>query len=120
MTTFLTQQDKNSTKASEYFLRLYRELDMEKYKLDKYKELFVLASFQVMHDADLAYHEVYHKCAQNAWPKKSLLDCLEQQEKYPVSHPECFSGTTFRQHMLKVINEIRKQLKSGALDYLYT
>lgn len=119
MTTFITYPDKTTHKASEYFRKLHLELDIEKYKLAKYQELFMLASFQVMHDADLAYNGIYYKCSKNAWSKQALLDCLEQEERLSTKHPDCFDGLIYRQQTLKAINEIRQKLTSGALDYLY-
>ena len=59
MTIFAPRPHKTLNKASDYFLKLQQELDIEKYKLDKYKDLFMLGSFQAMHDADLAYNDIY-------------------------------------------------------------
>ena len=119
MTTFSTRTNKGMYKGPEHFSKLYNELDIDKYKLDKYKELFMLGSFQAMHDADLAYNEIYHKCAQNARSKESLLRCLEEEEQLSIKHPQSFDDFTYRYHLLKAIAEIREQLRSGALDYLY-
>jgi hypothetical protein len=79
----------------------------------------MLGSFQAMHDADLAYDEIYRKCAQNATTKESLFRCLEQEEQLSIKHPESFDDLTYRRHLLKAIAEIRQHLKSGTLDYLY-
>ena len=117
--TFATRTDRNIHKGSEHFLKLYDELDIDKYKLESYKELFMLASFQAMHDADLAYDNIYRKCAQNAWSKERLLICLIEEEQLAIKHPDCFDNHTYREHVLKVIAEIRHQVKTGALDYLY-
>lgn len=62
MTLFVPRTHNTSNKASEYFIKLYQELDIGKYKLEKYGELFMLGSFQAMHDADLAYNDIYCKC----------------------------------------------------------
>jgi len=106
-------------KASEHFIKLYNELDMDKYKIEKYKELFKLSSFQVMHDSDLAYYEVYLKCSQNASSKESLLSCLDQEEKLSYRHPQSFDNITYRKNLVKAIAEVEHQLKSGTLDYLF-
>jgi hypothetical protein len=119
MATFSTRTNKSMHKGSEYFLKLHNELDIDKYNLEKYKELFMLGSFQAMHDADLAYNEIYHKCAQNAWSKESLLLCLDQEEHLSIKHPQSFDDFTYHNHLLKAIAEIRQQIKSGGLDYLY-
>lgn len=119
MNTFTTRNNKELKKASDYFSKINSEIDLEKYKLEKYQELFKLSSFQAMHDADLAYHVIYQKCAANAQSKKSLLDCLEQEEKFLSLHERAFNADTYRMHSLKAINEIREHLKSGSLDYLY-
>ncbi|MFI5162616.1 MAG: hypothetical protein ACHQHN_15160 [Sphingobacteriales bacterium] len=119
MATFSTRTNKSINRGLEYFSKLYNELDIEKYKLEKYKELFMLGSFKAMHDADLAYNEIYHKCAQNAWSKESLLRCLEEEEQLSFKHPESFDNFTYRYHVLKAITEIRLQLQSGNLDHLY-
>jgi len=119
MATFSTQANKNIQKAPEYFLKLDKQLDIEKYKLEKYKDLFMLASFQAMHDSDLAYHTIYYKCAQNAETKQSLLNYLEQEERFSEKNPGCFDHFNYRQQALKAISEIKQQIKSGALDFLY-
>lgn len=119
MNTFATRPTKEMKKASDYFSKINAEIDLEKYKLDKYKELFKLSSFQAMHDADLAYHTIYQKCAANARSKQELLNCLEQEEKFLSMHQNAFNADTYRMHSLKAINEIREHLKSGSLDYLY-
>ncbi|HTD99223.1 MAG TPA: hypothetical protein VK668_08030 [Mucilaginibacter sp.] len=115
----LNTTTKSSKKSSVFFLKLHSELDLEKYKLAKYQELFKLSSFQSMHDADLAYHKIYRKCAENSWTKETLLHCLEEEEKFIIKHPDAFDADTFKQHTLNAIKEIKHQLKSGALDYLY-
>ena len=76
MTTFVTRMNRDQKKAADYFTKMHVELDLEKYKLDKYQELFKLSSFQAMHDADLAYHQVYCKCAVDAHSKEGVLNCL--------------------------------------------
>ncbi len=119
MTTSTARPNKDFHKASTYFSKMYAELDLEKYKLAKYQELFKLSSFQAMHDADLAYHNIYRRCAENANSKENLLNCLEQEERFLTQHPNAFNADTYRQHTLKAIIEIREHLKSGALDYLY-
>lgn len=120
MTTFITRTNKSQQKASQYFLKLYAELDLSKYKLEKYRELFMLASFQEMHDADLAYFDVYLKCSQNASTKESVLQCLDQEEMLSLKSPHSFDDRTYRRHVLKAINEIRGHIKNGDLDYLYS
>ena len=115
----LHTRTKSSKKSSDYFLKLHTELDIEKYRLAKYQELFKLSSFQNMHDADLAYHKVYQQCAQNAWTKESLLHCLEEEERFTIKHPEAFDPDIYKQHALTAIKEIKHQLKSGVLDYLF-
>jgi hypothetical protein len=119
MTTFAAKPTKDLKKASDYFLKMYSGIDLEKYKLDKYQELFKLSSFQAMHDADLAYHSIYHRCADNARSKESLKNCLEQEEKFLTKHPNAFNAETYRMHAFKAINEIKEHLKSGNLDHLY-
>jgi len=119
MTIFATRPNKTLNKASEYFLKLQQELDIGKYKLDKYKELFMLGSFQAMHDADLAYHTVYQKCALNAQTKANLLVCLYEEEKLSISHPECFDGSIYRTSMMKAIAEVKMHVLAGELDFLY-
>ena len=119
MTTFLPRPEKALNKASQHFLKLQQDLDIEKYKLEKYKELFTLGSFQAMHDADLAYNEIYIRCSQNAQSKASLLLCLHEEQRFPISHPECFDGNIYRQNILKAITEIRTHILAGDLDYLY-
>lgn len=118
MNTFITRP-KDTKKCADYFLKLHSELDLEKYKLHKYKELFKLSSFQNMHDADLAYHKIYRKCAENAYTKESLRHCLEEEERFMEKHPDAFDGDIYKQHALQVIHEIKHQLDSGILDYLY-
>lgn len=120
MTNFITRANKSQTKASQYFLKLYAELDMSKYKLEKYRELFRLASFQEMHDADLAYFDIYQKCSQNASTKESVLLCLAQEEVLSLKNPHSFDDHTYRKHVLKAISEIRDHIKKGDLDYLYS
>ena len=119
MTTFAIRSNKNSHKATAYFSKMHAELDLEKYKLDKYKELFNLTSFQNMHDADLAYHNIYCKCAENARTKESLLNCLEQEERLLIKHPNAFNPDTYQTHTLNAINEIKQLLKNGSMDHLY-
>jgi hypothetical protein len=119
MTTFTARANKDSKKAAHYFLKMYAELDIEKYKLDKYQDLFKLSSFQVMHDADLAYHNIYRKCAESAHSKEDLLNCLDQEERFLINHPDAFNFDTYRKHSLSAIGEIREHLKSGDLDHLY-
>ncbi len=119
MNTFTDRARKDMRKASDYFLKMHSELDLEKYKLPKYQELFQLSSFQAMHDADLAYHNVYRRCADCASSKQSLLACLDEEEKLMIRHPRAFNGETYRLHALKAIAEIREHLKSGNLDYLH-
>lgn len=119
MTIFAPRPNKTLNRASEYFIRLQLELDIEKYKLDKYKDLFMLGSFQAMHDADLAYHTIYQKCAQNSQTKSSLLLCLHEEEKLPISHPECFDSSVYRSSILKAIAEVKMHILAGELDYLY-
>jgi hypothetical protein len=119
MATFMIRTHKQVSKASEFFLKLNSELDIDKYKLEKYKDLFMLGSFQVMHDTDLAYHNIYMKCAQYGVSKDSLINCLEQEEKLPTNNQECFDSNIYRQNVLKVIAEIKYQLATGALDYLF-
>lgn len=119
MTTFIARTNKSEQKASQYFLKLYAELDMSKYKLEKYRELFMLASFQEMHDADLAYFDIYQKCSQNASTKESVLVCLAQEEVLSLKNFRSFDDRTYRKHVLKAINEIREHIKNGDLDYLY-
>ncbi|MGZ3763586.1 MAG: hypothetical protein ACXVB0_21400 [Mucilaginibacter sp.] len=119
MSTFAPRPAKDLKKAASYFLKMYNELDLEKYKLAKYQELFKLSSFQNMHDADLAYYTVYNRCAENAQSKESLLNCLAQEEKFSTKHPDAFSAEVYREQMLKAIKEITHQIKTGNLDYLY-
>jgi hypothetical protein len=120
MTTFSIRTTRDLKKASRYFSTMRSELDLEKYKLAKYQELFKLASFQNMHDADLAYYNAYKKCAENAWTKESLLHFLEQEEKLFAIHPDVFNPNVYNMHMLKAISEVKHQLNNGALDHLYT
>ncbi|MDB5135477.1 MAG: hypothetical protein JWP37_2080 [Mucilaginibacter sp.] len=119
MATFTSRNARDSKKASDYFSKMHSELDLEKYKLAKYQELFQLSSFQNMHDADLAYFEVYSKCAKNSWTKEDLLNCLEQEERLLIKHPNAFNSDAYKQHVRKAINDIKQQLNGGALDYLY-
>lgn len=120
MPTFTLRPIKNSEKAAAYFSKMHSELNIEKYKLDKYRELFALASFQNMHDADLAYFYIYHKCADNAQSKKHLLHCLEQEEKLLITHPDAIDADTYHLHTLNAINDIKQQIKSGLIDHLYS
>ncbi len=120
MATFTLRSNKNRKKASEYFLKMNQSLDLEKYKLAKYEELFKLTSFQAMHDADLAYHSLYTKCAECAETKESLINCLDMEERYGFKHPDAFDATNYRNYTLKAISEIRQHLNAGMLDYLYT
>src|ERR1700750_1593432 len=92
MTTFVPRANKHMKKASDYFFKIHSDIDIGKYKLDKYQELFNLSSFQAMHDADLAYHTIYHKCAENAQSKESLLSCLDQEEKFLSLHEKAFNA----------------------------
>jgi hypothetical protein len=119
MTLFIPKPGRTLNKASNYFLKLQQDVDIEKYKLEKYKELFMLGSFRAMYDADLAYNEIYLKCSQNAQTKASLLICLEREEKLPGSHPEYFNIITYRLNVIKAVAEIRTHLLSGDLDHLY-
>jgi hypothetical protein len=119
MTTFVTRMNRDQKKAADYFTKMHIELDLEKYKLDKYQELFKLSSFQAMHDADLAYHQIYSKCAVDAHSKESILDCLAQEELFLTIHPNAFNADNYRLHALKVISEIRQHVKSGSLDHLF-
>ena len=118
MTTFAARS-RDFRKASEYFLKMRNDLDIEKYKLAKYQELFKLTSFQAMHDADLAYHQIYRKCSENAGSKQDLLNCLEQEERFLPKHPEAFNHDIYRKHALNAISEIRDHLMNGQLDHLY-
>ena len=119
MTLFAPRTHSTLNKASEYFLKLQRELDIGKYKLEKYGELFMLGSFQAMHDADLAYNDIYFKCSQNAQSKENLLWCLEQEEKLSIKHPDCFDNNTYRLNIVKAVAEVKMHILSGDLDYLY-
>jgi hypothetical protein len=119
MTTFTLYSGKSLHKASEHFLKMFNDLDLDKYKLDRYQELFKLASFRNMHDADLAYHDVYAKCAKNADTRQSLLNCLDQEKKLLLKHPKAFDSDIYRLHVHKAINDISRQLDGGALDHLY-
>jgi len=119
MTTFTSRPNKDQKKASDYFSKMYDELDLEKYKLAKYEELFKLSSFQAMHDADLAYHNIYRKCAEGAHSKESVLNCLEQEERFLTMHPNAFNADSYRLHALKAINELRQHLLDGSLDHLF-
>src|SRR5665213_1022616 len=110
MTTFVTPMNKDQKKAANYFTKMHSELDLEKYKLDKYQELFKLSSFQAMHDADLAYHHIYSKCAVGAHSKESVLNCLAQEERFLTRHPNAFNADNYRLHTLKAINEIRQHV----------
>lgn len=119
MTTFTARTTKDLKKASEYFLKMHSELDIEKYKLAKYQELFKLTSFQAMHDADLAYYSIYRKCSEHASSKLALLNCLEQEELFLPKNPDAFNHEIYRKHALNAISEIRDHLENGQLDYLY-
>jgi hypothetical protein len=119
MTTFSTRTNKDLKKVPNYFSMMRSELDLDKYKLAKYQELFKLASFQNMHDADLAYYNVYKKCAENAGTKESLIYFLEQEEKLFANHRDAFNPDVYNMHTLKAISEIKHQLKNGVLDHLY-
>jgi hypothetical protein len=119
MNTFITRTSKESKRAAEYFLKMHNELDLEKYKLDKYSELIELASFQNLHDADLAYQNVYATCAKYANTRQGLLNCLEEQINLLTKHPAAFSHDAYKQETFKLITEIKKQLNTGALDYLF-
>jgi hypothetical protein len=119
MSSYTARSNKTISKASDYFLKMYSELDLQKYKLAKYQELFKMSSFRAMHDADLAYYNVYSRCAENAGSKENLLYCLDQEERFLTQHPEAFDAGTYRMHLLKAINEIREHLKNGSLDHLY-
>ena len=119
MSVFIPRSNKNTSRAAEYFLKLSTELDMDKYNLPKYKELFLLASFQAMHDTDLAYYVTYQKCAVNAQSKDQLLNCIAQEQMLNFKHPKCFDEQNFRGYLLKALAEIKKQIEEGALDYLF-
>jgi hypothetical protein len=119
MATFTSHTALESKKASGYFSKMHNELDLEKYKLAKYQELFQLSSFQNMHDADLAYFEVYSKCAKNSQTREKLIDCLNLEERLTIKHPNAFNSDVYKQHVLKAIYDIKHQLNTGALDYLY-
>ena len=119
MTTFVTRMTKDQKKATDYFTKMHIELDLEKYKLDKYQELFKLSSFQAMHDADLAYHQIYSKCAVGAHSKEGVLNCLAQEELFLTAHPNAFNPDNYRLHTLKAISEIRLHVTSGSLDHLF-
>jgi hypothetical protein len=119
MAVFMPRTNKNSSKASEYFIKLYTELDMDKYNFQKYKDLFMLSSFQAMHDTDLAYYDIYFKCAQNAHSKDGVLGCLANEEQFTFKHPDCFDNAMYRRKMIEAIAVIRRQVTSGSLDYLF-
>jgi hypothetical protein len=110
---------KNPEKAAEYFSKLRSGYDMGKYKMVRYSELFHLSSFQSMHDADLAYHEIYSRCETNARSKETLLTCLDQEETLSVKHPDSFDNIHYRQNVLRAIAELRQQINSGSLDHLF-
>lgn len=119
MAVFMPRTDKQSLKALEYFTKLTSELDMDKYNLQKYKELFMLHSFQAMYDTDLAYYHLYTKCSQNAYSKETLLNCLNIEEKITTRHPDCFDNLIFRKNLLAAIADVKRRLSSGTLDYLF-
>ena len=119
MTTFAPRQNKGSQKAFLYFSKMRADLDLEKYQLPKYQDLFLLSSFKSMHDADLAYHNIYDKCAENSHSKEQLLNCLQQEEKFSIKHPKAFDADNYRRHSLNAISELQQQLTSGAFDHLY-
>jgi len=119
MTIFTPRPNKTLNRASEYFHKQQQELDIEKYKLDKYKELFMLGSFQAMHDADLAYSDIYLKCSKNAQSKENLLRCLEEEEKLTISNPESFDNLVYRKAIMKAIAEVKMHILAGGLDFLY-
>jgi hypothetical protein len=73
-----------------------------------------------MHDADLAYNDIYLKCSQSASSKESLVCCLDQEEQLCYKHPDCFDNNRYRQNILKASSEIRHQLAIGSLDFLFT
>jgi len=119
MSTFITRTNREPQRASGYFSKMHSELDLEKYKLEKYQELIKLTSFQNMHDTDLAYHQIYNTCAQNAATKQALLSCLDQEEKLLTAHPNAFDHDIYRKQALKLIGELKHQLNAGTLDYLF-
>lgn len=115
----MTRTNKESKRAAGFFLRMRDELDLEKYKLEKYQELLKLASFQNMHDTDLAYQNIYSVCAKYAATKQGLLNCLQEEANLLTVHPDAFNHDAYKQQALKLINEIRQQLTAGNLDYLF-
>ncbi|MEO6850505.1 MAG: hypothetical protein ABI203_09300 [Mucilaginibacter sp.] len=119
MSVFTLRTKKYPLKASEFFLKLYDELDTSKYKSDKYHELLKLASFQHMHDSDLAYRKVYYSCYKNARSKTELLACLKLEEKLQTSHPQAFNDDDYKNYLLHIIKEIKQKLDDGALDYIF-
>ena len=119
MNTFTLRSGKGLHKASQHFLKMFSDLNLDKYKLDRYQELFKLASFRNMHDADLAYHDVYSRCFENADTRENLLHCLDREEKLLLCHRQAFDADIYRLHVHKAINEIRSQLDNGALEHLY-
>lgn len=119
MPTFSSPATRGAQKATDYFSKMYKELDLDKYKLVKYHELFRLTSFQAMHDSDLAYCTIYQKCACNAHSKQALLNCLADEERYATKHSEAFNDDIYRRHALNAINEIREHLNNGDLNHLY-
>lgn len=110
---------KDPQKASRHFTRLCTELNIEKYQSSGYNKLFELVSFQNMHDADLAYHYIYRKCAENAWSKQSILDCLEQERKIVLKDPAAFNADKYAQTIGRAAKEIQEQLLKGDLDFLF-
>jgi len=112
-------KSKNLKKSAQYFTKLYTELNLDKYKLQKDKKLFELISFQNMHDADLAYHDVYVKCAASAWSKQSLLRCLEQELTLAIKNPAAFNADIYKQHFTIAVIEVIRQLQKGLVDHLF-
>ena len=119
MAIVASQNNKHFNKASQYFQHRCAELKLDKYKLTKYKKLFELASFQNMHDADLAYHYVYTKCADNAWSKPNLSTCLEQLVLLTAKNACVFNGEVYNQYINHAAKEIQQQIHLGELDHLF-
>jgi len=114
-----TDKSKILKKSVQHFTKLYTELNLDKYKLDKHKKLFELISFQNMHDADLAYYDVYVKCAASAWSKQSLIHCLEQELTSVIKNPAAFNADIYKQHFTIAVNEVMQQLQKGSVDHLF-
>lgn len=119
MNTFVPDSDKVLKNATHFFSMRCREVDLEKYSDKEYCNLLDESIIEAMYDSDLAYYNVYAKCADNSSSKDQLLNYLKIEEQFVPNHPNAFNNEAYRLNTVKAVSEIKHHLNNGDLDYLF-